>query len=646
MFLLKLVVVLQLKDHVLTQPDAGLDTTTYVGLAERVVGGDLALRPGLYFVSPLYIYFLAGVLGVTGSFTAVRVLQIALGTCAVAFVFVMTEEWFGRRAAWVAAALAALTGLFTFYESLLLQSALDPFLTAAALMCLTLGFARGGRRWFVLSGLAFGLDVLNRPNIMLVAACLAVLVAITTRARLAALFAAGVAVALAPVIIRNIVVAGDWSPMPSHGGLNFFIGNNADADGTYRAVPGITPNLEGQREDTRRIAERAAGHALTDAEVSDHFYALGWSWIGEHPVPAVKLLLRKISYVFGADTIWLNYSYPFFARDAGTFLRVLAVGSWLLAPLGLVGLVVAAPRILRPQYVVWASFVPLYGIVVAAFFVADRYTLPLLIALSVGSGAAVDCVWQAAAGRRWKKLAVIGTAVVAVIISMMFAARPLSATDGVEEERIRMAERLVTLRQYSEAEAWATRAEEISSHPGLVHFRVGQRLLAGGEPTRAIIHFETALRVDPGQPEVSFVLGEALLDAGRAHDAIPHLQRAFDAATRTDVVGPDLVRALGETGDRSGAIAVLKTLRPLQSNDGQRWVELGELGMQLRDAIVAEGFFRRAVQAHPDLASAHFGLAAAAASTGRISEARIEAQETLRLDPGSERARQLQSALK
>ena len=58
-FVLKLLVVLQLRDHPLLQPDAGLDTTAYVELAGGCSPGDLALGPGLYYVSPLYIYFLA-----------------------------------------------------------------------------------------------------------------------------------------------------------------------------------------------------------------------------------------------------------------------------------------------------------------------------------------------------------------------------------------------------------------------------------------------------------------------------------------------------------------------------------------------------------------------------------------------------------
>ena len=207
-FALKLAVMLQLKDHVLTQPDAGLDTTAYVALAERVLGGDPGLGPGLYFLSPLYIYFLAAVLAVWHSFTAVRLLQIVLGTGTVALVFVSADGWFGRRAAWLAAGLATLTGLFTFYESLLLQTALDPFLTAAALACLTLGLTRGQMRWFILAGLALGVQACNRPNVAFPAAVIALMLAATRRWQAATVFSTGLAIALAPVTLRNIAVSG------------------------------------------------------------------------------------------------------------------------------------------------------------------------------------------------------------------------------------------------------------------------------------------------------------------------------------------------------------------------------------------------------------------------------------------------------
>ena len=107
-----------------------------------MAAGDWWLGPGLYFVSPLYIYFLAATLAAGDSFTAARVIQIVLGTAAVGFIYVAAREWFGSRAAWLAAILAALTGLFTFHEVLLLQASLDPFLTSAALACAGLSRSR------------------------------------------------------------------------------------------------------------------------------------------------------------------------------------------------------------------------------------------------------------------------------------------------------------------------------------------------------------------------------------------------------------------------------------------------------------------------------------------------------------------------
>ena len=266
---MKLIVVLQLRDHPLLQADAGLDTTIYTNLASRVLAGNRSLAPGLYVVSPLYIYVLAAIFSFSGALLAVRLVQVALGTAAVWLIFAGARAWHGERAAWIAAVLAALTGLFTFHEVLILQAALDPFLTAAALA--TLAFALTRPRpllWFALSGLALGTQTLNRPNVLLPCVAILALLAVAQRWRALTMMAAGVVLALSPVIVRNIVVAADWSPASSHGGLNFYIGNNAEADGTYRPVPGITPNMAGQQQDARRIAEESVGRALSDADVS------------------------------------------------------------------------------------------------------------------------------------------------------------------------------------------------------------------------------------------------------------------------------------------------------------------------------------------------------------------------------------------
>src|SRR5687767_8233457 len=203
-FLLKLIVFSQLRDHPLLQPGAGLDTTAYVDLAKRVLAGDWGLGPGLYYVSPLYIYFLAVVYGLTQSFTAVQVVQLALGTATVGLIFVMAREWGSVRAGWLAAAMAAGCGVLTFHEIVLMQSALDPFLTACALTSLTMALrsasARG--RWFFLSGLCFGVQTLNRPQVLIAVLFVVLVLACVRRLKPAGLVAAGLVAAMLPVAAR------------------------------------------------------------------------------------------------------------------------------------------------------------------------------------------------------------------------------------------------------------------------------------------------------------------------------------------------------------------------------------------------------------------------------------------------------------
>jgi 4-amino-4-deoxy-L-arabinose transferase-like glycosyltransferase len=405
-FLVKLVILGQLQGHPLLQPDAGLDTTSYITLAHRVVSGDIGLGPGLYYLSPLYVYFLALALAVSDSLTFVRVVQIALGTAAVGFVFLSARAWFGERAGRIAAALAACTGVFTFYEIVIMQSALDTFLTAAGLWCLTnalgnrsTGNTRQSVRAVFAAGLVFGLQTLNRPNVAIAVAVVAVALVVIRQMRLAILMGAGVSVALLPVVARNAVVSHQFALASSQGGLNFYIGNRSGATGQYTDVPGVRADIDGQSEDTRRVAEQAAGHPLSDADVSGYFFNLGLAWIRSHPAAALKLFVRKIALVFNARHQWLDFSYPYYAFDTGSWLWMLFVGPWLLVPLGLGGLFVV-PRDRRVAFAGWAAFVPGYAISVALFFVAERYRLPLFVPLCITAAGMIDYVLALVTARK------------------------------------------------------------------------------------------------------------------------------------------------------------------------------------------------------------------------------------------------------
>ncbi len=623
-FVLKLVVLLQLKDHPLTQADSGLDTTAYVTLARRVLGGDLGLGPGLYYVSPFYIYFLAAILAVADSLTAVRIVQIVMGTASVALIFLTARAWFGERAAWIAAALAAFTGLFTFYEVLILQSSIDVFLTSAALYVLS-------RRWYLPAGVIFGLQSLNRPNVLVAAVLVAVVaVVVLRRIRPAALVAGGLVLGLSPVVARNVIVANQWSLVSSHGGLNLYIGNSERATGFYQLVPGVRPEIAGQEKDTRRIAERARGRPLTDAEVSGYFVDRALDWMKTHPIDAGLLFLKKLAFAFHAQTLPLPHSYPFFAYDERTALRFYAVGPGLLVPLGIIGLVAGLKRSTRDDYLVWVSFVPAYAIAIAIFFIAERYRLPLLVPLAIGSGFAIDLAWRTAAARRWGPLL---TGVAAATVLFAFVNRRFALDDGRWIEGLRLAERLVIQERYDEVDKRAQWLEARAARPGAGYYGIGTQLLAVDRADRALPYLERAYRANPSDVWVEYGYGQALRRNGRAGEALPHLKRGFDAGIEIPGGGYDYAAALKETGDFAGAVEAIRRIRPADNGDPEPWLRLGRLAMEAKAPEAAEPYFRRAAEMTPDSAAARQQYGLNLLVLNRIEEAARELAAANRLDP-------------
>lgn len=641
-FVLKLGVLVQLRDNPLIQPDAGLDTTAYVTLASKVLAGNVALGPGLYYVSPFYIYFLAAILALWHSFAVVRVVQIALGTGTVFCVYLMARTWFGEIAAWSAAALAGMTGLFTFFEVLILQSSIDAFLSAAALCCLTLALAqpvdarppsrahshRSGahsHRLMLACGVLFGIATLNRPNMLIGAVGVLAALAATKRLAAAALLLTGIVAGMAPVAIRNVVVAHQFSFVSSHGGLNFYIGNGEDATGYYRQVAGVTPNIEGQQTDVVRVASTALGRRVTDSEASTYFYDLAWTWMREHPISTIGLFLRKLYYTFQAQFIPLPHSYPFFVRDEHTMLRFLPIGPWLLIPLGLTGLVLG--RALTKPYIVWLMFVPAYAIAVAVFFVAERYRLPLLVALTVGAGGAIQFAAHAVRKRRVASIVLLAALLVPVAVAANW---PLQRDDGRWIEGLRLAQRLLILGRTSEADALMPRLRPLEPHPGATEYGYGAQLLDLNRPAAAVPLLERAHSLDPKEPSIDFALGRALLKVGRARDALPHLQRGFDAGVPLPQGGIDYPAALLDVGAYADTVAALRRIAP--GDDPDACLRMGRMAVEAKAPEVAEPFFRHALQLRPD-ASAHQQLGLDLLVQSKFDEAARELGEAARLDP-------------
>ena len=275
------------------------------------------------------------------------------------------------------------------------------------------------------------------------------------------------------------------------------------------------------------------------------------------------------------------FSYTFYAYDTGTLLRFLFVGPWLLVPLGIVGL---ARRRQWPLIV----FAAAYAASVILFFITERYKLPFFVAMAIGAGAGVEAMMR----RR--------VADVALVVALLIAVNwPLHLDDGRTEERLRMAEFEASRGNVAEAERWAG---------------------------------------DVASPRVEYLLGRAYLAAGRPSEALPHLRSAIEQRVNVPLAGYDLVVALQQTGDRDGAVRVLRALKPPPNSPVIVFLQLARKAAELDAPDVAEPFLRRAVKVAPENRAARQMLDITLLALGRSTSSSAPAAPTSSNAPASRSA--------
>lgn len=679
---IKAAVVFQLGHHPLLEPTGELDGAYYRHFGEMVAGGDVALTsrdsflgqpPAPFMMAPLYIYFLGLVFKLShNSLMVARSVQVLLGTVGVFLLALSVRRWFGERAAWIAGALAAFCGVFTFFEVLILPAALDPFLTAVDLYLIGKAADEGGTKNWAVAGAALGLHALNRPHIAIVLVLMTLLVSwrVHLKQGAAVLIAAGLLIL--PASIRNMQIGGEFIPIASSFGLDVLIGNGPDATGVMARTMGIVPTISGAWVSGPAVASQALGRQATPRQASFFFLRQAASWTLHHPGSAVMLFLRKLWYALSATFLTLNHAYPFFARELMGPLTFLIVGPALIVPLGLVGLLFSRPRD-RQGYALYAAFAPFALLSVALIFVAARYRLPFQMALTGFAGAAIAGAIDRIRNQSMGSLAVPAVSMAALTGVVLY---PTRLDDGRSEELLRMGLTEIQASHVPEGEAWVQRAIVRGTPAGLAHVRVGQMYESLQKPGEAIAHYKQALASDPKEPVVHFVMGRAMMASGDLSGAVRELAGARVGAQQ-DAASQLLVVALARANRREETNTVIHDLNPARWNaDTARtfaaaiaaagrvdlsvaaWARAAELSNDVRDferlglawAIVGRNeeslaALAEAVKRDNSIASVRQNYAVALATAGRYAEARIEAEAALQLDPSYDNARQLLAAI-
>lgn len=412
---LRIIYHIEMRGHILVD-QLQLDEMFHHRWAESIAAGDV-IGEEVFFRAPLYPYLLGVLYAVFGSEPEIiRVLQHLAGVVLVVLIYILGRSLFGIIPAVLASLLCAMYGVFIVFEGRLL---FDFPVTFLVFLWLTLVVIAGGKpslswKWFGLFGFLFGLICIMRPPFLAVA--LPVFGYLVWEFRktkqnfLSSVAALLITFALPILIvtIRNIVIGGDFVLIASQGGINFYIGNNPHSDGMTSSVP-EAGEVFWENRHVQFIAERELGHPLSPSEVSAYWYKKAWEFIRDQPLAFFALTMKKFYLFWSHIEIANNLSYYWFER-ASSVVRTLPVGFWLVGSLGLAG-VVFAWRDRRARLPI--LFIVVYCVVVVAFFITDRFRLPVVPLLCVFSGLAVHRILLLAKERHWSSL--VGVGVVLVI---------------------------------------------------------------------------------------------------------------------------------------------------------------------------------------------------------------------------------------
>jgi Tfp pilus assembly protein PilF len=512
----------------------------------------------------------------------------------------------------IASLVVALDGILVYFEAdLLLECLLAPLGTLFALVLLRAGETGSARRWAV-AGLVLGLFAVTRPNILLFAPVAAVLALgwrgeefRLRRPRIAAAVALAVATCavVLPVTWANVAVGGDRVLVASQAGLNFFLGNNPEANGWSATAPSLMRvDWWGGYEDSIRLAEEARGHELRPSEVSAYWFERAFDWWRGHPGAGLVVTLRKVVWFLSGLELANN-------RDIGLFLR-----DW--APVGLPSLALlylVMPLAVAGAVSVWAGEGPrgkaivlmmvVYAISVILFFVTARYRVPLRPLLVL---LAVEGAWRLAAGlSRGSRRAAVGAAAV-LALGVAVNANPWTA------------EYDPTPAQYFQSVANVYKDE--------------------GDLARAIEWQKKVLAAEPGYPDGNLNLGTMYMSAGDVEAAV----RAFELERRLDPEDgrnlASLAAALARLGRVEEAERRYAEAEGAGLEDPPVLYNHGVLLERLGRSEEAEGVYRRAVAADSTFADGWNNLGVVLARTGRLEEAAECWERALRASPGHDRA--------
>lgn len=372
---------------------------------------------------------------------------------------------------------------------------------------------------------------------------------------------AGLVIGTSPCWIHNYLIAKDPVLLSAHGGINFWIGNNPEANGYPQFPPGLRAGQAAMLEDSITQAETAAGRSLKHAEVSSYWSGKAKAYVIDHFGDWLRLLGRKLR------NFWNAFQYDDLSiitslREQGVIFPGVDFG--IVAAFAIPGIFYGWRMAPRSRWILAAILSSMSFLL--AVFITERYRLVAVPGLLIFAVFGLSILWEALRTSRFRVAAIYSLLLCASTTAVAWPQRDPSlwALDAynsgwqaLESNNLNLAEKKLALAyayvpdnsetlfalgnlrfaqndraaaqsfyravlnldprhkgafnnlgvialdasQFDEAEKWFRRAEDVDSRNAKTHFLLAKTLLGKNNRQAAQAEINTAIRLKPDQPE-------------------------------------------------------------------------------------------------------------------------------------------------
>ncbi len=544
------------------------DSKIYFNRAVEICEGKLLPQTVSFHSSPIYPYFIAMTYLVAGkSLIGPRLFQMFFGLLNILVVFFLAKILFDNlKIAFIAAFFMTVYPVFIYFEGDLMMIPLVIFVFNLSLLMFILYQAKRKKIFIVLGGISLAVCAMGKPDLIMLAPFIGLWILsfdgnLKQRAGRFVLLTVCVTLTIMPLTIVNYLSTGEFTLLTSNGGINFYIGNHKDADGTFH-LPADSGLWDHRLYlSSKEVAQNKSGRELTPSQVSKYWFHRSLTFIAKNPISFIRTVGRKVLLMLNNHEVSNHHSYYFFRRHS-KILKYNPFSISFFVFFGFVGLILSFRR--------WRRYMLLYiylGVTFAMtvlFFITSRYRLPSVSLYILFASLGMVALWNCARKKEYGKI--LFSTVPAGGLFLLSLLNLTQFGSSFNQEYNNLGGVYTDKGEYDKAIFCYKKVLDSNPYMLFGHYNLGNIYLKQGKRETAISEYLKEIENNPDFHDSYFNIAKAYIQNGNVKKAVEYLEKLSEKDISKDGL-INLAYAYFELGNYEKATGIYEKLNTLYPDD-------------------------------------------------------------------------------